>query len=129
MSMIRGFLALALTVFAVQGMAQTNTQGPAEPVQAEEPQKLEVTLNGYNITSMEQVHEILAKELKFPSYYGKNLDALYDMLVHEQVEVVITIINAGLLSYNIGEDKVQAILDTLNSAQEANSKIMVWFWQ
>ena len=26
------------------------------------------------------IHDFLAKELEFPSYYGKNLDALYDVL-------------------------------------------------
>ena len=27
-----------------------------------------------------QLHDILASALGFPDYYGKNLDALYDML-------------------------------------------------
>ena len=28
----------------------------------------------------DQIHEILQKELDFPDYYGKNLDALWDCL-------------------------------------------------
>ena len=30
--------------------------------------------------SMEEVHDYLAETLEFPSYYGKNLSALYDVL-------------------------------------------------
>ena len=32
------------------------------------------------MTDRDAVHEYLAKELGFPEYYGKNLDALYDCL-------------------------------------------------
>ena len=32
------------------------------------------------IQSREQLHDYLARTMDFPDYYGRNLDALYDML-------------------------------------------------
>ena len=32
------------------------------------------------ITTKEELHDLLAKELPVPDYYGKNLDALHDVL-------------------------------------------------
>ena len=40
----------------------------------------EVVLDGSTIQSMEDFHKLMATELKFPAYYGNNLDALWDML-------------------------------------------------
>ena len=39
-----------------------------------------VLIRGIDFESIEEVHEYLARELDFPSYYGMNLDALYDVL-------------------------------------------------
>ena len=33
-----------------------------------------------NVTTREQFHETLAKELTLPDHYGNNLDAFYDVL-------------------------------------------------
>ncbi len=33
-----------------------------------------------SIATKEELHELLAKELPLPDYYGRNLDALYDIL-------------------------------------------------
>jgi len=40
----------------------------------------EITINCAKIASMAEMHEILARELGFPQWYGRNLDALHDML-------------------------------------------------
>lgn len=40
----------------------------------------EIVINCAQIASMAEIHEILARELSFPEWYGKNLDALHDML-------------------------------------------------
>ena len=39
-----------------------------------------VILDGEKITGREQLHATLARELRFPDWYGGNLDALYDCL-------------------------------------------------
>ena len=50
-----------------------------------------IILNGLDIISMSDIHNIFSEELNFPEYYGRNLDALYDCLseVTEEVEIVI----------------------------------------
>ena len=40
----------------------------------------EVLIRGIDFESTEEIHDYIAEELSFPSYYGKNLDALYDVL-------------------------------------------------
>ena len=39
-----------------------------------------VTIRGIDFTCPEELHDYLASELSFPEYYGRNLDALYDIL-------------------------------------------------
>lgn len=41
---------------------------------------MEITIDCSIITSREDLHRVLAEALRFPSWYGKNLDALYDAL-------------------------------------------------
>lgn len=42
----------------------------------------------------EQVQEYLALQFDFPEYYGKNLDALYDMLTERQTDTCVGIFGA-----------------------------------
>ena len=39
---------------------------------------MQYILDGSQMTTRETAHEHIAKQLRFPDYYGKNLDALYD---------------------------------------------------
>ena len=39
-----------------------------------------VVIDGRHCKTREQTHEYLAKQSCFPPYYGKNLDALHDVL-------------------------------------------------
>ena len=40
----------------------------------------EITINCAKVNTMTEMHEILASELRFPDWYGCNLDALHDCL-------------------------------------------------
>ena len=40
----------------------------------------EITIHCAKIASMAELHDTLARELRFPDWYGRNLDALYDCL-------------------------------------------------
>ena len=51
----------------------------------------EVLIRGIDFESTEEIHDYIAEELSFPSYYGKNLDALYDVLTDLSQETRIRI--------------------------------------
>lgn len=39
---------------------------------------MQYILDGSQMTTRETAHDHIAKQLRFPEYYGRNLDALYD---------------------------------------------------
>lgn len=43
----------------------------------------EIRLDGYEITTKEQFHSQIMERLSLPAYYGRNLDALWDVLTGE----------------------------------------------
>ena len=59
----------------------------------------EITLNCTKVGSMEEIHEILSRELSFPDWYGRNLDALHDMLTGICEETRITFLHFPSLPF------------------------------
>ncbi|MBR2832303.1 MAG: barstar family protein [Oscillospiraceae bacterium] len=56
---------------------------------------MQYILDGSQMTTRESAHEHLAKQLRFPDYYGKNLDALYDCVTDlPDAEIVIVFSSA-----------------------------------
>lgn len=81
-----------------------------------------VTLSGNKMTSREVLHTYLAKKLAFPSYYGKNLDALCDCLTERSTPLHITVTYTERLKEHLG-DYGEAFLQTLRDAAEENERI------
>lgn len=50
---------------------------------------MEITVDLGSVTNREELHNLLAQSLHFPEYYGRNLDALFDLLTepHELYEI------------------------------------------
>ena len=55
----------------------------------------EITINCATIASMAEIHEILARELNFPQWYGRNLDALHDCLTDLSADTAIILADAA----------------------------------
>lgn len=61
-----------------------------------------IVLDGKQITNKDVFHDIMVKEFDLPSYYGRNLDALWDIL-SERNELSVLIMNAQGIEQNLGE--------------------------
>ena len=61
-----------------------------------------VIVDGCKIASYEELHKYLAWHLRFPLWYGNNLDALYDCLTDIQEPTAIQVINTNKLWENLG---------------------------
>ena len=60
-------------------------------------------LNGKTIPDRAALHAALAAQLEFPAYYGRNLDALYDVLTERAEPVCVEIEDAPALSEALGD--------------------------
>ena len=56
-----------------------------------------VELLASQMTDKEALHDVLARELELPEWYGRNLDALYDML-STCPPLRLTLVNAKALN-------------------------------
>ena len=83
-----------------------------------------VILDGKAMVDRVSAHSHLAERLELPTYYGRNLDALYDVLteIGEETEIVLTDPAAVVeLMGKYGE----ALLATLQEAAEGNPRLIV----
>mgnify|MGYP000630451229 CR=1 FL=1 len=62
----------------------------------------QVILDGTGLTTSAQVHELLARELDFPIWYGANLDALYDRLTDVTQDCWIVLTHAAAMEAHLG---------------------------
>ena len=60
-------------------------------------------LDGKDMTGKEAAYAVIAKELDFPDYFGKNLDALYDCLTEMNSDNAILFVNTAILEENLGD--------------------------
>ena len=64
---------------------------------------MEIVLDAKEFKGKKKAHNYLKKVLKFPDYYGKNLDALYDCLGEIAEETVLVIPKAIQNKEYLGE--------------------------
>ena len=80
----------------------------------------EITINCANVSSMAQMHDILARELNFPSWYGRNLDALHDMLTAISGETKLTFLHFPALPFPAG-----GLLRVLRDSENENKNLEI----
>lgn len=61
-----------------------------------------IILDGDKIKNIDDFHTSFAKMLNFPAYYGRNLDALHDLLTEISDELYIFAVNTDELEENLG---------------------------
>lgn len=81
-----------------------------------------ILLDGKRMKSKETAHLYLKRKLNFPQYYGKNLDALWDMLSTISEPINIILFNREYLQRYLGAYG-DGIIDVFQEAAEANEKI------
>ncbi len=80
-----------------------------------------IFINVQRLQEKDSAHEYLQKRLATQEYYGRNLDALYDVLTSFGRDTTIYLMQErGELS-----DYAQRILETLQDAAEANLKLTI----
>ncbi len=62
-----------------------------------------IIIDGRRMTSVASTHEYLARTLRLPAYYGRNLDALHDCLTDLSRDVWIVLINGDLMDAALGD--------------------------
>ena len=83
-----------------------------------------VLLDGKAMVDRVSAHAHLADRLDLPTYYGRNLDALYDVLteIGEETEIVLT--DPAAVAEQMGKYG-EALLATMQEAAEENPNLIV----
>lgn len=82
-----------------------------------------ITLNGKKMTSVGSTHQYLKHKMKFPDYYGGNLDALWDVLTTISQPSHIRLINYDELKGQLGL-YADELLNVFTDAAKENHKIV-----
>lgn len=81
-----------------------------------------IILDASRLRERGAAHEYLKTRLSFPSYYGKNLDALYDCLTDmDEAEIEFVNLDAGAESY------FARVLSVFQEAAEHNPRLRLLY--
>lgn len=85
-----------------------------------------VTLDGEKMLNRREAHDHLTEQLGLPEYYGRNLDALYDLLTERDGPTRIVILHGNTLVSWLG-DYGKALIQTMIDADRVNPGLEVVF--
>ena len=81
-----------------------------------------ILLDGEKMNTKEEAHVYISKGLNFAQYYGKNLDALWDILSTYDVPIHIVFKNTEILKNNL-EQYGNRLLKVFLEASEDNDNL------
>ena len=81
-----------------------------------------IMLDGKAMIDRPAAHTHLAQRLDLPAYYGRNLDALYDLLSVCPEQISVTVIHTDLLLEHLGRYG-KSVIRTLQDVSRDNSQI------
>lgn len=85
-----------------------------------------IVIDGSQMSGRQAAHQHLAERLSFPGYYGRNLDALYDLLAEREGPTRLLVRRRAALLDGLGEYG-GALCRTLEDAGRANPGLEVVF--
>ena len=80
-----------------------------------------------DVTTKEQFHATLAKELPLPEHYGNNLDALYDVLTEDAHDLNIIFYNTSAMEKEI-PDYLDKLKKLSRRAQAEEDSLRIRFY-
>ncbi len=83
-----------------------------------------IHLDGKAMTDRVAAHTHLAEQMQLPEYYGRNLDALYDVLMEIGTQTQIVLANPAAVADNLGKYG-EALLSTMQEAAEENPNLTI----
>lgn len=85
---------------------------------------MRVELDGRELTDRATAHTYLAQQLNFPDYYGRNLDALYDLLTEHSGPLEIVLFHVEDMKKQLGIYG-NTLLHTLQEAENDNLNLIL----
>lgn len=82
----------------------------------------EITLDGLELQSMEEVHDLFAQALNLLEWYGRNLDALFDCLTDAREPVAVRLLHEDELRERLGRGG-GALIRLLRRAAEESPNV------
>lgn len=85
-----------------------------------------IVIDGERMLNRRAAHDHLAERLSLPDYYGRNLDALYDLLTERDGPIRLVVRHQEAILSWLGEYGA-ALCQTLEDADRANPGLEVLF--
>ncbi len=86
-----------------------------------------IIIDGAYVESMTKLHDMLKFSLDLPTWYGRNLDALYDCLTGELSEKTVIVVRNEKRLAALDGGRGEALLSVLRDADEECRRLTVIF--
>jgi len=88
---------------------------------------MEIEIDCSLVKNEADFHNLLADKLAFPNFYGKNLDALYDILRERDESMLVVFMNSSNLKPALG-DRYEKFIKVLEDAKGGKTRTKNFFY-